>query len=58
MSEARQRLRRICIAGAGQVAVISAIALRRTLPDAQITVLGLPLLQLLSYLTGRGSLSL
>ena len=43
MSEARQRLRRICIAGAGQVAVISAIALRRTLPDAQITVLGLPL---------------
>ncbi|TIX50964.1 tryptophan 7-halogenase [Alteraurantiacibacter aquimixticola] len=42
MSEARQRLRRICIAGAGQVGVIAALALRRALPDCEVVVLGLP----------------
>jgi tryptophan halogenase len=42
MSESRERLRRICIAGSGQVAVITALALRRTVPDAEVVVLGLP----------------
>ncbi len=42
MSQARERLRRICIAGSGQVAVITALALRRTVPDTEVVVLGLP----------------
>lgn len=42
MSKARQRLRRICIAGAGQVAVIAALALRRSVPDCEVVVIGLP----------------
>ncbi|GAA0268471.1 tryptophan 7-halogenase [Alteraurantiacibacter aestuarii] len=42
MSEARERLRRIAIAGGGQLGILTAIALRRALPDAQVVVIGLP----------------
>ncbi len=42
MSDSRERLRRICIAGSGQVAVIAALALKRTVPDVDVVVLGLP----------------
>ncbi|QWC57861.1 hypothetical protein F7D01_12995 [Erythrobacter sp. 3-20A1M] len=43
MSEAREPLRHIAIAGAGQVGVLAAIAMKRALPMAEVTVIGIPL---------------
>lgn len=40
-STARERLRRICVVGSGQVGVIAALALKRALPDAEVIVIGL-----------------
>ena len=42
MSAAREPLQRVVVAGAGQVGVLAAIGLKRALPAAEITVLGLP----------------
>lgn len=42
MSEARNPLQRVVVAGAGQVGVLAAIGLKRALPAAEIIVLGLP----------------
>ncbi len=42
MSESRPRLTRIVIAGGGQVAAITALALKRALPQADVMVIGLP----------------
>lgn len=43
MSQPRAPLRRILVAGAGQVGVTAAIAMKRALPSAQVVVLQLPL---------------
>ncbi|MEO5706201.1 MAG: tryptophan 7-halogenase [Alteraurantiacibacter sp.] len=42
MSAPRERLRRVCVVGGGQVGVIAAVALRRALPDCQVIVIGTP----------------
>lgn len=42
MSEARAPLRRVIVAGAGQIGVLAAIALKRALPRAEVVVVGLP----------------
>lgn len=42
MSAAREPLQRVVVAGAGQVGVLAAIALKRALPAAEVIVLGLP----------------
>ncbi|MXO70698.1 tryptophan 7-halogenase [Alteraurantiacibacter buctensis] len=42
MSAPRERLRRVCIVGGGQVAVLTAVAMRRTLPDCQVVLVGTP----------------
>ena len=42
MSAAREPLRRVIVAGAGQVGVLAAIGLKRAIPAAEVTVLGLP----------------
>lgn len=42
MSEAREPLRRIVVAGSGQVGSITAIALKRALPSCEVTVIGIP----------------
>jgi tryptophan halogenase len=42
MSAAREPLRRVVVAGAGQVGVLAAIGLKRALPGAEVIVLGLP----------------
>ena len=42
MSTPRERLRRVCIVGGGQLGVLTAVALRRTLPDCQVVVVGTP----------------
>lgn len=42
MSAPRERLRRVCIVGGGQLGVLTAAALRRTLPDCQVVVVGTP----------------
>ena len=42
MSIARESLRRIVIAGSGQVAILAALGLRKALPQCEILVLGLP----------------
>ena len=39
MSEPREPLRRIVVAGSGQVALLSAIALRRALPTTEVVLL-------------------
>ena len=43
MSAPREPLRRVVVAGAGQVGVLAAIGLKRALPAADVMVLGLPL---------------
>ncbi|MXP28243.1 hypothetical protein GRI58_05335 [Porphyrobacter algicida] len=43
MTEPREALRRIVIAGAGQLGVLAAIALKRALPSAEVVVLGIPI---------------
>lgn len=42
MSVAREPLRRIVVAGAGQLGVLAAIGLKRAVPGAEVVVLGLP----------------
>ncbi|QFT78716.1 tryptophan 7-halogenase [Erythrobacter sp. THAF29] len=42
MSDARELLRRIVVAGSGEVGAICAIALKRALPSCDVTVLELP----------------
>ncbi|TMM45167.1 tryptophan 7-halogenase [Qipengyuania marisflavi] len=42
MSEAREPLNRVCVAGGGQVGVLAAIAVKRALPTCEVMVLGLP----------------
>ncbi len=42
MSKARAPLQRIVVAGAGQVGVLAAIAVKRAVPDAQVAVIGIP----------------
>jgi tryptophan halogenase len=42
MSAPRERLRRVCIVGGGQLAVLTAVALRRALPDCQVVLVGTP----------------
>ncbi|MBL8656186.1 MAG: tryptophan 7-halogenase [Altererythrobacter sp.] len=41
MSEPRDPLRRVVVAGAGQVGVLAAIGIKRALPGAEVAVLGL-----------------
>ena len=42
MSEPRDPLRSVCIAGGGQVGVLAAIGVKRALPGCEVTVIGLP----------------
>lgn len=42
MSAAREPLRRVVVAGAGQVGVLTAIGIKRALPSAEVIVLNLP----------------
>lgn len=42
MSEAREPLRRIVVAGSGQVGTLAAIALKRALPACEVIVIGTP----------------
>ncbi len=42
MSAPRERLRRVCVVGGGQLGVLTAVALRRALPDCQVVVVGTP----------------
>lgn len=42
MSVARERMRRVCVVGGGQLGVLTAVALRRALPDCQVVVVGTP----------------
>ena len=42
MSAARELPRRVVVAGAGQVGALTAIALRRALPQSEVLVVGTP----------------
>lgn len=42
MSAARERLRSICVIGGGQVAILAALALKKAVPDAAVTIVRLP----------------
>ena len=42
MSEARTPMRRVVVAGAGQVGLLAAIGLRRALPSCEVVVVDLP----------------
>ena len=42
MSEPRERMRRIVVAGAGQVGILAAIGLRRALPDCEVVIVATP----------------
>lgn len=42
MSAPRERMRRVCVVGGGQLSVLTAVALRRALPDCQVVVVVTP----------------
>lgn len=42
MSKAREPLRKVVIAGSGQVGTLTAIAMKRALPDCDVSVIGMP----------------